>query len=95
MNKKHALYRQRTRAAVLALLGGKCVRCNNDDQRVLDIDHVNPPVKKSMRDKHMYLRLAILRGHKPLDDFQLLCCNCHRIKTLDNKDNIPRHKQGN
>lgn len=72
------------RDAIVVALGGACARCGMSDDRVLDIDHVRddgrthrlmhpgPSVYRAMmRD----LRAGIT------DRYQLLCANCHLIKT--------------
>lgn len=60
-------------------LGGKCAECGIDDFRVLEIDHVNGGGTADRRKRNdMTRHLAIINGEQ---GFQLLCGNCHRIKT--------------
>jgi hypothetical protein len=77
-------WRKRTysnlRRAVFAYLGGGCVRCGNADQRVLQIDHTDGGGRKERAALgSLSIYRAILKG-KP--GYQLLCANCHAIKTL-------------
>lgn len=66
------------------LLGGRCTKCGIEDSRLLDFDHIDPSKKTMMISQSL---------HKPeeqileeLKNCQLLCPNCHRIKTLESKD---------
>jgi 5-methylcytosine-specific restriction endonuclease McrA len=71
------------KTAVITELGGKCVRCGIDDRRVLEIDHLDPEAK--LRPPHrMYstpIRIKLWR--QEMGNLQLLCANCHRIKTWE------------
>lgn len=74
--------RRTTRKSIIERLGGKCVKCGITDLRVLDIDHVSGNGKK-MREKNEasldFIRRDIERAHS--NRYQILCANCHRIKT--------------
>jgi len=74
-NKK---YHARIKVAVIAYLGGKCVRCNFADPRALEADHIEGGGIKDKRSTYMRYR-AILAGTEE-GVFQLLCCNCNRIR---------------
>lgn len=60
--------------------GGKCVACGIGDNRVLQFDHINgggcAERKKVSREA---IWRQVIRGER--DDLQLLCANCHVIKT--------------
>ena len=66
---------------------GRCARCGQDDIRVLELDHVN-----GNGNGDRIARTGGCRGGVPFyralkaagwpDGFQVLCANCHRIKTL-------------
>ena len=78
--------RAAARSVVINMLGGKCSNCGNDDVRVLQIDHKHNDGKELKRggrirglDAKHYR--AIIRGDDPLDRYQLLCANCHSLKT--------------
>ena len=64
-------------------MGGSCSRCGTDDIRVLEIDHVDgggsTKARKSYSDRLMFRQLA--RGDYEGPRLQLLCGNCHNIKT--------------
>lgn len=72
------------RNAVIELLGGKCNRCSIIDARVLQIDHVKAIHReKSGKESGHKVALKILNGIIKLSEVQLLCANCHVIKTLE------------
>jgi len=80
---KHKSAYKLLRVATLTALGGACVSCDNDDVRVLQIDHINGDGKA---DRASYngridgmLRNIIELGHQ--DKYQVLCANCHVLKT--------------
>lgn len=77
-----ARYRKRLRDAVLAFLGGVCVKCGFSDKRALQVDHVNGggmKEKRSIGDSAMYLKIL---GNP--DGYQILCANCNWIKRFEN-----------
>ena len=69
------------RLAAIQKLGGKCVKCGFADERALQFDHVNAADRKSQLHGSQLYR-AIVRGGK--HGVQLLCANCHSIKTKVN-----------
>ena len=66
---------------------GRCARCGQDDIRVLELDHIN-----GNGNADRIARAGGCRGGAPFyralkaagwpTGFQVLCANCHRIKTL-------------
>ena len=77
------------RFAVLTMLGGKCARCPQRNLRVLQVDHVKEDGKRH-RDQlktkgGITLMTAVLqeiaKGHSAR--FQVLCANCHMIKSQE------------
>ena len=78
---KRRLSYWKRKLAIVAELGGKCLKCGNDDPRVLDIDHIDPEKKNrpAHRKYPMGIRVVLWRGE--MGNLQLLCANCHRIKT--------------
>lgn len=74
-----------TRAKAFDILGGKCVECGIEDWRVLQIDHKERILRKTRIDKSedtgANLRRKIVSGYVDKDKLQLLCANCHQIKT--------------
>ena len=59
-------------------LGGKCVKCNTDEN--LEIDHKDRQNKSFTLAKNW--NINILEFNKELDKCQLLCKTCHGEKTL-------------
>ena len=92
-NQYQVLTMKKDRLTALDLLGGKCVRCGISDERVLEIDHVNRTengmlvdrVRKGTNAVVLRIKKAAKYG-KSLSDWQVLCANCHRIKTRENRD---------
>ena len=88
---QRASFKRRQRASKLAcfnLLGNKCVRCGNDDKRVLNVDHVNGGGTQHRRKLggNYFKKFAeeIRAGGRA---YQLLCCNCNRIKRVERNEN--------
>lgn len=88
-NKRASAYGEKRRKkywkekiAILDSLGGKCVQCGNSDVRVLDLDHIDSSKKQyksEYRSAKTPLRLRLWR--EEIKNLQILCANCHRIKT--------------
>lgn len=65
-------------------LGGKCVECGINNLCVLDFDHIDPNNKLEQVG-----RVGKKRMQEEADKTQLLCRNCHRMKTKqENIDNF-------
>jgi hypothetical protein len=90
---KGARSRHKLRAMAITIMGGCCSRpgCGFDDPRALQFDHVKAVRRRlnggsnSAKSSDQLYR-AIIRGER--DGLQLLCANCHAIKTReeDNAD---------
>ena len=91
---RNKMYRAETRRKLVQeLLGGKCVRCGNDDYRVIQIDHTKGDGHAEREILHhaggpawwhrYYLKYPDL-ANKHL---QLLCANCNIIKSIENHEN--------
>lgn len=80
-NKKKRL---RRRLKAIELLGGKCAHCGNDDFRVLQIDHINNDGYLEGKNRSDPMMRDIYTGRRSIDDLQLLCANCHHIKSYGN-----------
>ncbi len=66
---------------------GRCARCGQDDIRVLELDHVNGNgnADRVARTGGCRAGVPFYRALKAAGwpkGFQVLCANCHRIKTL-------------
>lgn len=68
----------RYRAEVIEMLGGVCVKCGFSDERALEIDHVSP-VRHRSGGKQWHQQIVHLRANP--QEYQLLCANCHSIKS--------------
>lgn len=62
------------------LLGGACADCGITNPLLLDFDHINPLTKSMMISQSLHLPFKLLK--KEIKKCQLLCPNCHRIKTF-------------
>jgi len=60
--------------------GGKCIRCGELDHEVLHFDHINDDGDVNRRHRNMVQRYKEYLADK--HDVQILCCNCHQIKTF-------------
>lgn len=70
------------------MLGGKCCRCGYmENNAALQIDHIEPILRGSKETKSSYscqqLVNRIARGLEGIENLQLLCANCHSIKTYE------------
>lgn len=76
----------RLKLEVQRILGGKCSHCGIADNRVLQIDHIHGGGNKEVREKfhnnHICFFTFIIENKGPRDRYQLLCANCHVIKTF-------------
>lgn len=71
------------RSQAVIMLGGECAKCGyNASIYALDIDHVTPHLKGIKKYANGGgLARAIAKGYISTDGLQLLCANCHAIKT--------------
>lgn len=79
--------RNRARCKAIEILGFECVRCGCSDSRVLEFDHVSDTGnvdRKTLGLSQDKLVRQISKGnYRGL--IQLLCANCHHIKSLEGK----------
>jgi hypothetical protein len=76
-------YWRRRKSEAIEALGGACVQCGNDDRRVLQIDHVDGDGhldKCPGGKRYWYVVLKDIAAGL-VARYQLLCANCHAIKT--------------
>ena len=71
-------------------LGGVCAHCGNADERVLQFDHIvatahsnSGSVTNRTKDNIREIVSLAIAGVSASLKFQLLCANCHAIKTRD------------
>ena len=70
-------YRKEKKAICLEYLGGKCVKCGSTER--LEFDHIKREEKKYDITPKLTSNFDILK--EELDKCQLLCYDCHKIKT--------------
>lgn len=68
-----------------------CVRCGYSDIRALDFDHIDPSVKSRNVKNMMNGTPSLNTLVKEIEKCQVLCANCHRIKTIDEKDYLHKN----
>lgn len=82
---------QKARQAVLAEWNCKCVRCGYDsDWRALELDHIHGDGYLGRGTGSYKHWERLLKTSDLKEVFQLLCANCHKIKTYDNAEHRPR-----
>ena len=83
-------YRHKWRWKILEILGNKCIRCDNDDGRVLQVDHVRGGGKTHNRtfkgNRWSYYRQIFIEIEGGSKDYQILCANCNWIKRFENQE---------
>lgn len=62
-----------------------CVECGNDDFRVLEFDHLDPACKSFNVSEGLQKGFAFAKIEAEIDKCQVLCANCHRIKTYEER----------
>lgn len=67
----------------IAMLGGRCYRCGIDDWRVLQFDHIHGQRGQRKHERGHHMARMLLAGKVPAQIIQLLCANCHQIKSLE------------
>lgn len=80
------------RKIVFDMFGRKCPRCGYDDNILaFQLDHIIPILRKkdeTNRSQQTWRRVAL--GILPKENFQMLCANCHAIKTIT--QDVPKFK---
>jgi hypothetical protein len=80
-------YRWKVRLAILAFMGGKCVRCGFADPRALQVDHVRAGGRNDREPTNNgAIVLKRVMDPKNAGKFQLLCANCNWIKRYENNE---------
>ncbi len=76
------------RGILIQHLGGKCCVCGYDkDLRALQLDHIHGDGKKDrIRVGNKIARYYIKNLDEAKEKLQVLCSNCHSIKTHENHD---------
>lgn len=76
--------RQKHREIVISAYGGKCTCCGKLNNRVLQLDHVNNDGKFHRKQVHTTMFKWAIKNNFP-PTLQLLCADCHMIKTIYGK----------
>lgn len=85
-NRKNREYKLKCRENALRVLGAKCNICGNNDIRVLQIDHMknNGSYERRFSRTTMYRKITSMNLSELKSEYQVLCANCHAIKTYHN-----------
>lgn len=88
-NEYYKKYSLKIKARCFAMFGSRCAKRGFADIRALEIDHINGDGaierKNTRRAGHIMYR-AIALGQRTTEDLQLLCCNCNKIKRIENNE---------
>lgn len=67
---------------MIDILGGKCSICKISNPIVLEFNHIDPTKKIKDNGKYFTTICGRLQNYpKEIKNLELLCANCHRIKT--------------
>ena len=77
------------RIEVIKFLGSKCVKCGFDDERALQVDHVN---SDGFKDKNISASKRFARIQETPERYQLLCANCNWIKRVEKEEHSWRFR---
>ena len=82
-------HRAKIRIKAIEILGGKCVECGYDANYIaLQIDHKDPVLRiknhRIYESGNMTLK-HIVNSTINIDSVQLLCANCHAIKSFGDR----------
>ena len=81
------------RLAAILKMGSACRMCGYSDARALEMDHIESLMKtgeKRLPTKQTYLE--IINAKFPAEKYQLLCANCHRIKSYEHGDSLHKSR---
>lgn len=82
--------RLKKRTAIIEFLGGKCKVCGFDDQRALQIDHVNGGgTRETQEVPYVGARYNLIRSYP--ENYQLLCANHNAIKVWENEERVTKY----
>jgi hypothetical protein len=85
IQKKSRIFHKERRDRIIKYLGGKCVRCGFNDNRALQVDHINGGGLKERRDTPHFCNAKFENMiYSDTHKYQLLCANCNNIKKYEN-----------
>lgn len=80
---KNRYYKSRIVKQLLKYLEGKsCVQCGECDPVALDFDHLDPSIKHDTISNMISSCHSWAKIERELNKCQVLCANCHKLKTL-------------
>jgi len=90
----YARWRSRNRRKeIIELLGSQCAECGITDERVLHVEHIIPRSQIGGAKKTTnVLWKDIKDGREDLINLQLLCANCHEIKSRKEAENQAKER---
>lgn len=62
------------------------MKCGEKDFRVLDINHINPNEKNIPKKRNYTMEFRVKDWEKSMDNLELMCANCHRKHTWEQRD---------
>lgn len=71
-------------------LGGQCVKCGFADYRALDINHIDPTAKRRPKGGSYTWPRRFSDWAANAGNLELLCANCHRLHTWEQRGFGPR-----
>lgn len=75
------------------LLGGKCRNCGYKEHiQALQIDHIEPELRERDTWNSYKVVSKLARGIIGTEGLQLLCANCHAIKTFEDRKKFKSFK---
>lgn len=75
------------REELIEIIGGMvCKHCSITDSRILQIDHILGNGSDMPLSKGYILDIYLDNPYLAKKELQILCCNCHRIKSLESGD---------
>lgn len=81
---RNKLLKIRLREQLVIFLSSKsCISCGNSDIRVLEFDHIDPKTKSFSIARAIGDIRSWDEIQKELKKCQVLCANCHKIKTAE------------
>ena len=84
--------KRRERLCILLEGQIKCHNCDVTDMRLLHIDHIdgNGIIDRKRFKWNNNYKYYLSHPQEAKQSLQLLCLNCHRKKTLENKEHLPK-----
>lgn len=83
--RRGVVFYHKLRTEVLELLGARCGRCENNDPRVLQLDHLFGGGSRERR--AIRTNCSYKRALEYPEEYQILCANCNWIKRAELNEN--------